>query len=230
MNQLVLFDQKWIKFLRRTWLFRHIPFVDFALAAGSMALGNVTPNSDFDVIVGVRSGRIFTARFFSILIFGLFGLRRKRLDHREAAADKICLNHFVTPETYRLSPPYNEYWRRLYSNLVPVFGSQNKIADFFRANSIWLNVKNKTEKFYDFDLRYKYKTPSRFKLFSENILNGSFGDFFEKFLKRLQVKRIEKGLKNGETGYQPRIIYNDQELEFHPDTKRMQYFLESHRG
>ncbi len=43
-------------------------------------------------------------------------------------------------------------------------------------------------------------------------------------MKRLQVKRIEKSLKSGAPGYQPRIIYNDSELEFHPDTKRAAEF------
>ena len=30
----VLYDKKWIKFLRRTWLFKYIPFVDFAIDQG----------------------------------------------------------------------------------------------------------------------------------------------------------------------------------------------------
>ena len=45
----------------RIWLFRLIPFVDFILVAGSMAMGNPCEDSDFDVIVGVRRGRIFSA-------------------------------------------------------------------------------------------------------------------------------------------------------------------------
>src|SRR3989338_8362689 len=94
-QQQVLYDKKWRKFLRRTWLFKYIPFVDFALAAGSMALGNVSPESDFDVIIGARPGRVFTTRFFCVVAFGVFGWRRTKLNHRESAADKICLNHFV---------------------------------------------------------------------------------------------------------------------------------------
>src|SRR3989338_3476442 len=108
-QQQVLHDKKWIKFLRRTWLFKHIPFVDFALAAGSMATGNVRPESDFDVIIGARAGRIFTARFFCVIAFGFFGWRRAKLNHKESAADKICLNHFVTEKSYQLSGSRNTY-------------------------------------------------------------------------------------------------------------------------
>ena len=43
-------------------LFQYVPF-DFVFAAGSMAMGTVRQDSDFDVLVGVRHGRIFTARF-----------------------------------------------------------------------------------------------------------------------------------------------------------------------
>ena len=68
-----IYIQKWQKFLGRIWPFKFIPFVDFVLAAGSLATGNLREESDFDVIVGVRQGRIFTARAFCFLAFGMFG-------------------------------------------------------------------------------------------------------------------------------------------------------------
>ncbi|MDZ4231209.1 MAG: hypothetical protein U1C52_00240, partial [Patescibacteria group bacterium] len=60
-----LYDRKWSKFLRKVKLFRFVPFVEFVLASGSLATGKVHEGSDFDVMVGVRPGRIFTARFFA---------------------------------------------------------------------------------------------------------------------------------------------------------------------
>lgn len=220
-QQQVLYDKKWIKFLKRTWIFRHIPFVDFALAAGSMALGNVKPESDFDVIVGARSGRIFTARFFCALAFGIFGWRRAKLSHKESAADKICLNHFVTEKSYQLSGSRNAYWQGLYQNLVPLFGEPEKISKFFTANNAWLSKP----RFYADDLRHFYKTASWTKKVREWFLGGAFGDWVEKVLRRIQIARIERSLKTDPPGYKPRIKYNDEELEFHPDTRRIQDFL-----
>lgn len=222
-QQQVLYDKKWLKFLRRTWLFRYIPFVEFVLAAGSMATGNVKPESDFDVIIGVKSGRIFTARFFAVIGFGFFGWRRTRLNHKETAADKICLNHFVTEKSYRLSPPHNDYWKNLYLNLAPVFGTPEKINKFFEANADWLG----RDRNYQDDLRHCYKSSSWVKRFRERLLGGRFGDWLEKTLRHFQISRIEKSLKNDPPGYKPRIKYNDEELEFHPDTKRIQDFLQS---
>lgn len=219
--QKVIYDQKWQKFLKRTWIFRHLPFLDFVLAAGSMAIGNVNDDSDFDIIAGVRAGRIFTARFFAIMVLALFGWRRTKIDHRESARDKICLNHFITPASYRLSPPHNEYWQILYKNLVPVFGGTDDINTFWMANKDWMEtIPN-----YRDDLRHQYRSSAVLTQIIEKILGGSMGDWLENLLKKTQIRRISSGLKQGIAGYQPRIIYNDNELEFHPDTKRIQDFL-----
>lgn len=220
-QQQVLYDKKWRKFLRRTWVFRFVPFVDFALAAGSMATGNVNPDSDFDVIVGAKTGRIFTARFFAVLIFGIFGWRRRKLSHKETASDKICLNHFITPASYKLSPPHNDYWRNLYLNLVPLFGNSDTINRFLIANAEWLG---ETRAYQD-DLRHRYQSSSRYKILKEWILSGSFGDWMEKILRHFQISRIERSLRGDSRQYKPRIIYTDSELEFHPDTRRIENFL-----
>lgn len=232
-QQQVLHDKKWIKFLRRTWLFRFIPFVEFALAAGSLATGNVHADSDFDVIIGARYGRIFTARFFSVLGFGLFGWRRKRLHggavymtdksnktYKSETADKVCLNHFVTEKSYRLAEPHNAYWKNLYQNLVPVYGDPEKINSFFAANQDWMG-----ERVYTDDLRHKYRGPSFVEKIRECLLGGRLGDWLERRLKNFQVKRIERGLAES-AGYKPRLIYTDAELEFHPHTKRIEEYLQ----
>lgn len=219
-QQQVLYDKKWEKFLRRSWLFRFAPFCDFALAAGSMAVGNVGVDSDFDVIVGARSGRIFTARFFAVILFGLFGWRRKKLNHKESAADKICLNHFLTEQSFRLSPPHDNYWRNLYLSLVPVFGPADKINRFFQANADWLEKK----RVYEDDLRHLYRKNSSSKSIAEFLLSGRLGDWLEKILKRAQTNRIERSLRRDAPGFKPRIIYSDTELEFHPDTRRAEEF------
>jgi len=219
-QQDVLFDKKWLRFLKTARFFRHLPFIDFVLGAGSMALGNVHQDSDFDVIVGVKSGRIFMARFFCILMFGFLGKRRQKLSHKEAASDKICFNHFITPKSYRLAPPYNIYWQELYKNLVPIYGSKEKIRDFFRANN-WMGLPAQAgERIYNDDLRQEFYEPSSIGKFLEKILSGRLGNFKERILKQIQIKRIKKSLKDG-LGFEPRLIFNDDELEFHPDTLRI---------
>lgn len=209
-------------------IFSFIPFLDFVLVAGSLAMGNVHENSDFDVIVGARSGRIFTVRAFCIFIFGILGVRRRGTDGKDPASagssDKVCFSHFVTPAAYRLSPPYNDYWVKLYQNLVPVYGREESVRDFFAANG-WAPRKE------IFDEKYwspaggilKYTT-GIFRGFFEFVFWGSVGRVFEKFVKSIQVKRIEKSLKR-DAGFKPRLRFNDEELEFHPDTRRIEEML-----
>jgi len=211
-----LYDKKWRVFVRRAKLFRQAPFVDFVFGAGSMALGNVTEESDFDVLVGTRTGRIFTARFFCVLLFGLFGWRRKKLMHHEAASDKICFNHFVTLSSSKLSPPYNDYWNALYERLVPIYGRRDLLDEFLAKNLEW---NNRVQKFGD-DLRHVGSESSFLKKTFEVLFSGFFGDFAEKVLKRLQVLRIESSLLHDPPGFKPRIKYSDTELEFHPIGER----------
>jgi hypothetical protein len=230
-QQAVLHDKKWHKLLRRVWLLRHIPFVEIAFGSGSLAIGNVDQESDFDILIGARKGRIFTARFFAAIAFGVFGWRRKKMDHHDAAVDKICLNHFMTPVAYKLRLSPNAYWKALYERLVPLYGSPAAIQAFFDANAGWLGQHRVLEA----DHRYQSLQPSGFKKITETILDAAMGDWVEEKMKTYQIRRIERGLPNPALQHKahqivitgaataetiklpPLIMYTDEELEFHPD-------------
>jgi hypothetical protein len=199
-------EDKWKKFLRIKPLFSLVPFVDLVLVSGSLALGKAHEDSDFDVIVGCRKGRIFTTRFFSHLVFGLRGVRRKGSHTKNQAKDKICLSHFVVPSGYLLAPPHNPYWKEMYRSLVPVFGKEDSVRKFFSANQ-WSGKKEVV-----FDHRWQAK---KFNLTGRGIeffLQGSAGDFFESLVKKMQVKKIEKNIEKSDND---RVIYNDDVIEFH---------------
>ena len=229
-------EKKWAKFIRRAKLFNSVPFVDFALAAGSMAMGNPHKHSDFDVIVGVKKGRIFTARFFAVIMFGLRGWRRKKAHDKnvdpKSVADKICLSHWVTGKSYRLSPPHNAYWHKLYQSLVPLTGDEGKIREFFEANDwlkprrIWPSESANSHELADGKPDKKFRTTRRssLRVALEIILSGKLGDEVEKSLKKLQVERIKGGL-NDKNNFKPRLICSDHELEFHPDTRRIEEMI-----
>lgn len=182
-----------------------------------MALGSVHKNSDLDALAGVKYGRIFTARAFCILVFGSLGWRRSKFSHAESAKDKVCMHHFVTAKSYQLSPPYNIYWQEVYRNLVPIYGDRIVLDLFFAANSGWMDHKRICAD----DLRHKYKEVSRVQKFLEWVLSGKIGNLIETKLKKIQVRRIENGFKNDKLGFEPRIKYTNEELEFLPSTSRI---------
>ncbi len=215
-RQAVLHDKKWLKLLSHARLFRFVPFIDLVMVAGSMATGEVRSSSDFDIIVGVRRGRMFTARFLLIIALDLFGWRRKNLDHGEASADTLCLNHFVTHTRYRLQEPHGAYWKELYQSLVPIYGELSTVQTFYDANVPWMG-----ERVYGDDLRHKYKNASIIKIFLEKMLLGKVGDWLEKRLSAAQIRRINTKLLP-HVGYKPRLIISDDELELHLDTRRIE--------
>jgi len=212
-RQDVLRDTKWKKFLSEARRFRYIPFADFVFASGSMVIGNVKDSSDFDVIVGARHGRIFTVRFFSIILFGLLNERRKKLSHDEEAKDKLCFNHFVTEKSLRLSPPHHLYWHELYARLVPLYGEPAAIQKFFDAND-WLPERRAFLP----DTRHFEGSSAAKKVF-ERVLGGKLGDALEAALRKIQLSRINRSMKKEIDGFRPRIRVSDDELEFHPDQK-----------
>lgn len=211
-------EKKWNIFLKRIWPFWFVPFVDFVFAAGSLATGKMHEDSDFDVIIGARRGRIFTARFFAVGIFRLLRWGRKHGDAKASAKNTICLNHFVTPTSYRLAPPHNPYWQHLYQSLVPVCGSPEIVQKFWDANQNWMGGR----KIYQKDARHRYQKKSWVQNILEFVLGGYAGDWFEQSVKRWQMDKISARHNNYQ--YKPRIIVTDDELEFHPDTERTEKY------
>ncbi len=206
--------------------FRHIPFVDFVLLSGSMALGEERDDSDFDLIVGARAGRIFTVRFCSYVWFKLIGARRGRGEKR--AKDKLCFNHFVTSASYRLPEPHNPYWVALYQHLIPLYdkngggrgsdGNENPVKAFFIANADWAGKREN----YGYPIPIKLSTARRIM---EWALRGRIGDEGERFLKKLQLRRIEAHVAH-DKGYNPQVRYDDEEVRFHIDTRRIDEWVQ----
>lgn len=194
--------------MKVTKWFRFAPFLNFVMANGSMVLGSADESSDFDVLIGTREGRIFTLRYILNFIFSI--LRARRLDDvKGSSPDKLCFNHFVTPEAYHHSE-LNEYGVKLYRNLVPLCGDEKEIKKFFEANRGYgidgeMNV---------LDLRFSSDKPNSFARFLEFLLSGRFGDFIEKKVaKPIARRRLSKYLSR--KTLKERVIVSDKELEFH---------------
>lgn len=208
MQDLVL-DMKWKRFLKSVRWLRHVPFVEFALASGSMAFGNVTPTSDFDLLVAVRKGRIFTTRYLINLLFTVLGMRRMN-DLHDADADKLCFNHFITEATFE-KQPHNFYRGQLHKNFVPLLGKKKSIAAFLKANQ-WANPSESLL----WDKRFYDAGENGWKRTGEWVLDGIAGDLLERsILKPIATRRlmryVAKKPKNG------RVVVQDDELEFHFD-------------
>lgn len=209
-----MFEEKWRVFEKRVRLFRAVPFVEFVLLAGSMATGKVREESDFDVILGVRYGRIWTAFFFSTLFYQLLGWREHPGVEKK---NRVAITHLATPRGYRLSEPHNAYWEHLYQSLIPVMGDEQKLAQFFTAND-WLQPLRAYER----HERYLGGAHSLYKKALEYMLGGAFGDFLERVLGKWLARRLQNPAK---LGYKSRLVISDEKLEIYRDTQRIEEML-----
>ena len=179
-------------------IFRFLPFVETVFLAGSLALGRAKSDSDFDVIVGTKPGRIFTARFFCLLVFGLMGLRRRGGKKK----DKVCFNHFVTGKNYFIEP-YNDYLTRLYRRLLPLYGDEEPVKQFAIQNRLDYEISDKA--------LWSEARDSGFKIWLQKILRSVLGDFIERILRKIQVWHIRKVIRDSRI-LEGGVKYNEDEI------------------
>ncbi len=205
--------QKWKKFLKIAKWFQTVPYLQAVLASGSLAINNTGHESDFDVLVVAKSGHLYTCRMLLSFLASLFGARRTR--YERSAPDKFCFNHYITDRNMNIKHE-SLYNAQAYINLKPVMAS-DEIFNRFYAENIWLNkyvynFKPATE----FILRKVYANFlfSGARRVGEFILDSYSGDRIEDWVKKYQQKRIKNNPATYESG--GRVVFNDNELEFHP--------------
>lgn len=211
-------DQKWKKVRRIVKWFQAIPYIKMAAISGSLAQNNAKPESDFDLLVVAKKGRIWTARALVTLAAAMLGVRR----HGPKTKDRICLNHYITDESLEIKFR-SLYNAQTYAHLVCIEAdsrgfSTRMYADFQRAN-LWIKnylyfyplAKNQNQRFIESSQFLKF-----FGKFGESLLDGGAGNQLEKFFRKIQLDHIEKHpLRHKKGG---RIVADDLQLEFHPDS------------
>jgi len=215
-----LADLKWRKLRRLVFLLRGFPFVKMAMVTGSLAFGNVKDESDFDILIFAKSGRIWTVRFLTTLFFWTLGLRRSEKNTR----DKICLNHYLAEDALEIKSR-NLYEAQAYARFLPVLENEVGFYRKFCAANAWMGdwLVYWPEKFADCEAgdvagqkKVKVSRLLDFKRRSlEIMLGGKMGDLLEKTLKKIQLRHIERHPLKDKIG--GRIVASDGELEFHPE-------------
>ncbi len=205
MQDLVV-DLKWKRFLNKARWLRIIPFLEFAVASGSMAFGNATAFSDFDLLISVQKGKMFTARYCINFLFTLLGARRMS-DLHDGDADKLCFNHFITESTYTKTP-HNLYRQQLHKNVVPLVGSRRSITKFLKANE-WSGASDTIA----WDRRFSESKTYPLKKFWELFFLPIFWEkrIFRPIALRRLARYVQSKPKDG------RVVVEDRELEFHFD-------------
>lgn len=190
------------------WL-RFAPFVRMIAMTGSLAMKNTDLQSDLDLLIVLKKGKIFTGRALVTLITHLLGKRR----YDDKIKDRACLNHFLTEDDLEISIKENFLASEYSLRIWPIFGWHN--FHEFQEKNKWIN-KYKPNFWSDEipNLKFIKETvfSGRVRNFGEILLNFNF---IENILKKWQLGRIEKKSKMQKT--ERGIIINDKELLFWPN-------------
>lgn len=127
------------KVARWRWLLQLCPFVRLVAVCNSVTIGDTRENSDIDLFVVAKPGRLFTARLGLTVLTSLFGLRR----HGTKIRERFCLSFYVTEEALDVSaialPSYDLYLAFWVQSLEPVAGAYATYERFVAENEAWLS-------------------------------------------------------------------------------------------
>ncbi|MCL5795412.1 MAG: hypothetical protein M1338_03570 [Patescibacteria group bacterium] len=205
-----LAEKRWIKAEKTAWFLQGVPFVRFISVTGSLAYDMAKENSDIDIFVIAKTGRIWTARYFVTLFLRCIG--QYNYINTTKRAGKICPNRFLADD-YLVIHPQNRYHAQDYTQMVPLFDI-NGLYDKFIAKNKWM------EKYGFFKPRRALlvvRSPlMRFlRSVSEFILRKNLGNWLEKILKNHQLKIIKRDFPSLNEPHST-IIASDREIRIHP--------------
>jgi len=211
------------KFWNRTKLYgtymRSVPFVEMIAVCNNLAYDNPNSQSDIDLYIVVKPGRMWLARFLITVILHFYGVRR----YGDKIAGRFCLSFFVTNKQmemkqFALNPedPYLAYWTK---NLQPIYGN-DAYQNFRESNYAWLKTYGLS--FKDSYKKHMYhEERGGVKKFFEWLLDGRLGNLFEVILKGTLKKRTTKKMEL--LGHEASVIVTDEILKFHNHDRRQEF-------
>lgn len=211
------------KFWNRTKLYgqymRTVPFTRMIAVCNNLAYDNPSDQSDIDLFIVVKPGRMWLARFLITLILQFYGVRR----HGNKIAGRFCLSFFVTEDKVDMKQfelgdedPYLAYWTK---NLRPIFG-ENAYQNFCNRNRDWL--RGYGLKFDDSRKKHMYLyKDSKTKKFAEWLLGGFIGTQLENLLKATLKRKTLNSMRS--LGPEANVIVTDEVLKFHNHDRRQEF-------
>ncbi len=206
----------WKRANRYVRILRFIPFIRMVAVCNNLAFSKIDGESDIDLFIVARSGRLFTARILVTLLFQILGVRR----HGQKVARRFCLSFFVDDSVLNLSgiaierDIYLAFW---IASMKPII-DDGVSGEFLAANS-W--VKRYFEDVVVLDRSRVIRGGGVLRSVFRWILAGRFGDLIEKWMRNWQMKRARAKVKRA--GENASLIVEENILKFHNVDRRREY-------
>ncbi len=206
-----LIKKRWGKVAWVIKILKLLPFIKNISIINSLSFGTSNEDSDIDLLVITKKGRLWTTRALIVLVLEIVGQNKNKW----YKAGKFCLG-FAFDET-RLNlekiaknfEPHFVYWL---ANLWPVYdrGFYRKLIEENLLNKFLPNWQMPT-----------IKNQSQKMGLIEKLISGKFGDRLEEFLAKIQIKKVWSDPKHqGKKG----LVEADRSmLKMHPKDRRGEY-------
>jgi predicted nucleotidyltransferase len=192
-----------------------VPFVRMVGVTGSLAMKSGDRESDWDLFVVLRAGRIWVGRTLLTGFLHVIGKRRHGKYHR----DRACLNYYVSEDALEISTK-DLFSAHEYRFLIPVVGEE--VFRRFELKNRWIREFKPgfrpTELLPLWYLREPDAAPSVRQLF-ENLFDFTF---LESWLSSWQKKKIARNPKTRIKG--GHIEATDRALIFLPKPRGPRVF------
>ena len=189
------------------WL-QYVPFVRMVCVTGALAMKQAHSKSDWDLLIAIKEGRIWTGRTLVTVATQLFGRRR----YGKNVSDRICLNYFISENRLEIMTK-DLFSANEYMFMFPLSGWDN--FKHFQLRNIWISSMKPAY--------FPGILPSR-HLLEKNVFllkiqkagEMFFGwDWLESVLKKIEKQRI---INNPKTKQEGSLVYaGDDALIFLPD-------------
>lgn len=205
---------------------RWVPFVRALFVCNTVASGVASQDSDIDVLIVIRSGRMWLTRFLVTSILSLWKLRR----HGKKVANRICLSFYVTDDALDMSSIrwgspdiYLAYWL---TQLVPVYDPEDILSTLQKKNT-W-STQYIPQGFQPYQVHTHirvcpHKLSTMVRAFFEKVWHGNYGDLLEQQAKQLQLSKIKRNVKSVQAAEDTRVVVSDTMLKFHEKDRREFY-------
>jgi len=218
-------EKKQKKLIKIAQFLKLAPFVRVMAVATGLAYSNSKEEDDIDLFIITEKSKIWTARFFSVLILKFFRARPTIKNKK----NKICLNFFIDQSAANLenvklseddgSPDiYFIYWLAW---LYPIFQQDDTWQKFISQNN-WFK-KYLPCYFPQQPAKRRLVCLDRIsglvKVILENIFLSNFWENLFRFWQMKIMPRQLRDLANKSSS----VIINDSMLKFHDKDKRQEY-------
>lgn len=130
-------SQKKLKITKRaSKIISLIPAVKMIGLTGSLAMGNAEKNSDIDLLIIAKRGRLWSSRVFTYLLLKLFGFKL-RSPGTSKQKDRLCLNIWLDESNLLWSKKdRNFFTAHEILQIVPLFNKE-RTYEYFLARNRW---------------------------------------------------------------------------------------------